>query len=268
MKKITVLAAVVLMGFSLNAQKTLLNFDGIDPASTQNFNSASIGTVANPLPNDPVNSTSMVFEIVDSDTQSSNFTGALLTLPETSTIEAGGFLSVLVRADAGSNPDGNMQMNAQIRATDDTNENQNRINPNTDYTKNDGSWERLIMETSTSATFTATTEFDRIVFFPNAGQTNTGITFHFDEIMQLTEDPTLSSNEFKTNGIAIYLTVDRTQLILDGDISSKEVSVYDISGRLLKTNTVDPSGTSINISDLNSGVYVLASDKGSATFMK
>ena len=69
--------------------------------------------------------------------------------------------------------------------------------------------------------------------------------------------------------ISIYPNPANTQLSIDnGDIAMQELLLYDISGRLLKRVSVHANTTSLDVSDLQNGIYLIKITTRDAAFVR
>lgn len=83
--------------------------------------------------------------------------------------------------------------------------------------------------------------------------------------LRVVDEATLSTNEFTKTGTSWY--VSGSDLVVNGNFSGKSLQIFDISGRLLNTQAIKGSENRIDISNLNTGIYLLTSEKGSAKFV-
>ncbi|NLE63043.1 MAG: T9SS type A sorting domain-containing protein [Bacteroidales bacterium] len=78
-----------------------------------------------------------------------------------------------------------------------------------------------------------------------------------------------SIKEVNMHDISIYPNPANTQLSIDnGDIAMQELLLYDISGRLLKRVSVHANTTSLDVSDLQNGIYLIKITTPNATFVR
>ena len=79
-------------------------------------------------------------------------------------------------------------------------------------------------------------------------------------------DLALSTNEFDTNNVAVYLDRSTSMLHIDGQLESRELTVYDLSGRSITTEAISGAQTEINVAGLSSGIYFVATENGAKKF--
>lgn len=82
------------------------------------------------------------------------------------------------------------------------------------------------------------------------------------------------SNEFtevainNLGEVVFALYVNGDNLIISGTEDNEKVLIYDINGRLVVSETGQHNSTSVNISNLNKGVYIVKTNSGTAKFVK
>lgn len=68
--------------------------------------------------------------------------------------------------------------------------------------------------------------------------------------------------------IVFALRVNNNDLIVSGTESNEKVMIYDINGRVVASEIGTQNSTTINISNLNKGVYIVKTNSGTAKFVK
>lgn len=83
-------------------------------------------------------------------------------------------------------------------------------------------------------------------------------------------DTSLSSGDFENNLFTIYPNPakDVLHFNLNSDFSQSKIEIYDIQGRNVSSNTIDSNQGTINIGNLNDGVYILIYDNGSVKYQQ
>ncbi len=77
------------------------------------------------------------------------------------------------------------------------------------------------------------------------------------------------NTEKEDSNIKVYPNPVVNTIYINGNIEDKTVSIYSISGNKYKTNTNSYNGTtSINVSDLTTGIYILQIGNQSVKFTK
>ena len=258
---------------SLAQQTILFNFDDVTPEFTYCFDSfpeadreCTAAIVDNPTgSSDQINTSAKVFQLDYSGGGTSDFDGSGMKMNGfTSTLNSNGiYFSMLFRS--ATNTSGNVPVQLQLQI-----DGNNNVGAFTNYTKTDGSWEELFFEFDLSGTDVFITGnvdgddvFSIVQVFPNNGVSPTDDTYEIDNIIQATT--ALSTNEFTKTGTSWY--VSGSDLVVNGNFSGKFLEIFDISGRLLNTHAIKGNQNRIDISNLNSGVYILTSDNGSTKFV-
>ncbi|OQA93328.1 MAG: hypothetical protein BWY27_00052 [Bacteroidetes bacterium ADurb.Bin234] len=78
-----------------------------------------------------------------------------------------------------------------------------------------------------------------------------------------------SIKEVNPQHISIYPNPANTILYIDnGDIAMQELLLYDVSGRLLKRVSVHVNTTSLDVSDLQNGIYLIKITTRDAAFVR
>ena len=185
------------------------------------------------------------------------------------TTDNGNFFQVLVRSENNNIP---IQFQIQDDAMPAT---YNPYVATQTYT-GDGEWQLLEFEPMNSGMdFSVNPPVDRgpnttgmygqviVLVNPNSAGAM-GDTAFFDEFTQRNAS-ILSTNEFTKTGTSWY--VSGSDLVVNGNFSGKSLQIFDISGRLLNTQAIKGSENRIDISNLNTGIYLLTSEKGSAKFV-
>ncbi|MBQ8223249.1 MAG: T9SS type A sorting domain-containing protein [Bacteroidales bacterium] len=68
--------------------------------------------------------------------------------------------------------------------------------------------------------------------------------------------------------IVFALYVNNDNLIISGTEANEKVVIYDINGRIVASEVGEQNSTSVNISSLNNGVYIVKTNAGAAKFVK
>lgn len=229
------------------------------------FDMAPVCTLSMPVNNEtqndnPTPGSVIQLEFVDG----SSFLGAGVDFEDLVTAsidDNGSYASMLFRST--TNTTGAVPVGLQLWASDD-----DKIDAFATYTKTDGTWQKLIFNFATATpagAFTTTTVIKRINVLPNTGNSPDADTYQFDEIVL---DQTLSVNDFETNGATkVYLSENNNTLNIKGNINGENFRIYDISGRILKTQSVEGETNKINVTTLPIGVYFINTERGSAKFI-
>ena len=179
------------------------------------------------------------------------------------------FIQLMVRSDENNVP-------VRIQLSDDASP--ATFNPsegNAIYTGN-GKWQKLEVQLQPASMdfsvdppvdrgVNTTGMFGKVIVFINQGTANpAGQVFFIDNITWSMN--ALSTNEFETNNVAVYLDRSASMLHIDGQLESKELTVYDLAGRSITTETVSGTQTEINVAGLSSGIYFVATENGAKKF--
>ncbi|MCF6131242.1 PQQ-dependent sugar dehydrogenase [Flavobacterium wongokense] len=73
-------------------------------------------------------------------------------------------------------------------------------------------------------------------------------------------DSSLGLNEFNRNGLSFYPNPAKTEIFLKSttDVTLSQVTIYDLTGKLLLTKALESNAPSVNIASLSSGMYLIA----------
>ena len=88
-------------------------------------------------------------------------------------------------------------------------------------------------------------------------------TFVALEVLKSTE--TLATRDFQKNSLSAFYNSSKEALILTNNDVTGAYKVFDVTGRIILKGTIS---NEINVSSLKSGLFILATDKGSLKFVK
>ena len=83
------------------------------------------------------------------------------------------------------------------------------------------------------------------------------------EVVKSTE--TLATRDFQKNSLSAFYNSSKEALILTNNDVTGAYKVFDVTGRIILKGTIS---NEINVSSLKSGLFILATDKGSLKFVK
>lgn len=287
MKKITFLLITFICSISF-AQTTLINWDGINPAFDFAFDASQIIKADVPDPNPDTSTggnTTEFVRLLEVQPSAGSFAGYGGEFNAPVDVSAGQFLLVYLRSDANN-------YTSRFQFTDDpiVNRTQNPLEVDFTYTGN-GDWQLLeaeivyapqdfglsgapdlnsnISDAEAMAAGVAvpyTPNLDGIVnrysVFPDFNDTQAGtFSFWFDEVIV---NPTaiLSSNDFSETQISVFPNPASLAINIRANITDKEASIYDISGKLLDTKNITGNFNSVDVSSLSPGLYFLVLESG------
>ena len=68
--------------------------------------------------------------------------------------------------------------------------------------------------------------------------------------------------------IVFALQIKDENLIISGTEANEEIIIYDINGRVVADMLGEQNSTTVNISNLNNGVYIVKTNAGTAKFVR
>lgn len=132
-------------------------------------------------------------------------------------------------------------------------------------------------ESTNTGTFNAVSEIDssqNIIYgvtisdFDNDGDLDIATIDYQNSDLNWFENEleTLSVSDFNTNAISFYPNPAKNTLNFKGDFTSEtNISIFDVLGKQVMNAVIDAS-TTLDISQLNSGLYILKFEKNAETF--
>ena len=113
------------------------------------------------------------------------------------------------------------------------------------------SWEEL---TFTFAGIVNANNYQKVVVFFDFGTAQSGATYYFDDVMLET---TASTSLFKSFKINLYPNPTSNVLNIESLGTIQTISVYNVLGQEVINKALNSSSTSLDVSSLNSGIYVV-----------
>lgn len=122
-----------------------------------------------------------------------------------------------------------------------------------------------IASPETAAFATVSAAYIRMEVLTNHGDVQTG----FAEIAFSSTGPTLSTEKANTSVFSIFPNPAKGVVTISSNLEENtRLGVYDITGKLVLTNTISFGNNSINIASLSSGVYLMRVTTSTKTVTK
>lgn len=290
MRKITFLFLLTFISSLSFSQTTLINWDGIDPAFDFAFDASQIIKADVPDPNPDTSAggnTTEFVRLLEVQPSAGAFAGYGGQFNAPVDVSAGQFLLVYLRSDVNNYA-------SRFQFTDDpiADRTQNPLEADFTYTGN-GDWQLLeaeivyapqdfglpgqpnlngpltdaeAMMAGVAVPYTPNLDgtVNRYSLFPDFNDTQAGtFSLWFDEVIVNTA-AVLSSNDFSETEASVFPNPASLAINIRANITDKQASIYDVSGKLLDTKNITGNFNSVDVSSLSPGLYFLVLESGTS----
>ncbi|ANW95417.1 hypothetical protein AXE80_03590 [Wenyingzhuangia fucanilytica] len=121
--------------------------------------------------------------------------------------------------------------------------------------------------TDQTNTFGSLTEGNITLYVPSGTVAAYESTAPWNEITNIT-DASLSAEDIKAGTLDIQVSSDAVTVNSSSTFTNANITIYDITGRVLANQVINGASASVNISNLATGIYIVKVTEGNAKLVK